>query len=66
LRKLRNLESLDLSGGNPIESFAPLLGMKKLRRLAVGQISPESLEKLKKLLPSVQIDANVGHLNSRE
>jgi hypothetical protein len=63
LRNLRNIEVLKLSGGNRIESFAPLLNMKKLKHLTIGEITPEGLEKLQHLFPDTKIDANIIKVN---
>jgi Leucine-rich repeat (LRR) protein len=59
LRSLTNMEVLNLSGRNPIESFAPLLNMKKLKHLTIGEITPAGLEKLQHLFPDTKIEANV-------
>lgn len=59
LQRLRNIEVLDLSGEyNRIKSYAPLLALKKLKKLRIGSITPEGFAVLQKTFPNVQIEAN--------
>lgn len=62
LRKFRNLRVLDLSGYNNIRNFSPLLGLKELKELKIGNITPEGLSTLKNHLPNTNIiTASVGY-----
>ncbi len=56
---LRNLETLNISGYNNPSSYAPLIALKKLKHLIIGNITPAGLDSLKKTFPDVKIDANV-------
>ncbi len=64
ISKLKTIEVLNISGEyNRITSYAPLLELKKLKKLTIGRITPEGLEVLQKTFPAVTIEANIVSVN---
>ncbi len=64
LSALKNLEVLNVSGGNHIVSFAPLLELKHLKKLTIGYITESGLDSLKHTFPNTQIIVNEINPNS--
>ena len=57
ISKLSTLEKINLGNSNKIESYNPLLPLKKLKYLQIGTINKTDLDSLKHSLPDVEIKA---------
>ena len=57
ISKLSTLEKINLGNSNKIESYNPLLPLKKLKYLQIGTINKTDLDSLKNSLPDVEIKA---------
>lgn len=64
LSKLKTLKTLDISGEyNRPKAYYPLLALKELRVLKIGNITADGLDSLQKALPNVKIEANIVNIN---